>query len=382
MVLACSTTDWEPLSEGVLRDQRAAYDDMRERCPVARSEALGWSVFRHADVRRILFDPDTFSNVVSSRRSVPNGMDPPEHTRFRRLIDPCFASTRVQAFEPRCRAIADHLAGALPDGGRFEFMEAFAQPFAVRAQCAFVGWPADMHAPLAAWVERNQAAVREQDREALAANARVFEGHVETLLRTRREGGATNGVIDGLLRERVDGRRLREEEIVSILRNWTVGEVGTIAAALGIVARFLSDNAPLQTLLRSDPTPLPAVIEEALRMHGPLVTNRRITTRAVRIGGRWIDAGEPISLNWVAANRDGRAFGEPNTFRLDRDPASNLLYGAGIHACPGAGLARMELRVAIEELLRHTAGLAPADVPAQPARYPASGFGTLPLRLR
>ena len=78
--------DWEPTSDALLRDQRAAYDDMRERCPVAYSELMQWSLFRHADITRVLHDPETFSNAVSKRISVPHGIDPPEHTAYRRII--------------------------------------------------------------------------------------------------------------------------------------------------------------------------------------------------------------------------------------------------------------------------------------------------------
>ena len=176
---------------------------------------------------------------------------------------------------------------------------------------------------------------------------------------------------------------MRDEEIVSILRNWTVGEVGTISASVGILVHYISEHADLQQRLSAQPSLLPAAIEEILRIHGPLVANRRITTRPVEIGGRKIGAGERISLIWISANRDGRVFEDPEAFRLDRDPAANLLYGAGIHVCPGAPLARMEMRVAIEELLAHTTRIEPIpDRPPTSAVYPASGFATLPLRIR
>ena len=95
------SNDWNPRSENVLEDQIAAYDDMRHRCPVAHSEYLHWSLFRHADVVRALNDHETFSNVVSSHLSVPNGMDPPQHTGYRRLIEPYFNPQRMAAFAGR-----------------------------------------------------------------------------------------------------------------------------------------------------------------------------------------------------------------------------------------------------------------------------------------
>src|SRR5690606_29101115 len=101
--------DWEPLSANVQSDQPAAYDDLRHRCPVAHSEALGWSLFRHEDVLRALAQPETFSSVVSAHRSVPSGMDPPEHTAYRAALAPLLARERMLAFEPTCRRIAREL---------------------------------------------------------------------------------------------------------------------------------------------------------------------------------------------------------------------------------------------------------------------------------
>jgi len=168
-----------------------------------------------------------------------------------------------------------------------------------------------------------------------------------------------------------------------VLRNWTVGEIGTISAALGILAHHLSEHPDLQQQLRTQPSLLPAAIEEILRIHGPLVANRRITTRAVEIGGRKIAAGERISLIWISADRDGRVFEDPETYRPHRDQTANLLYGAGIHVCPGAPLARMEMRVAVEELLARTAGIDfIREQPPTTAVYPGSGFATLFLRIR
>ena len=377
--------DWNPVSDAVLRDQRAAYDEMRERCPVAYSEFLGWSVFRHRDVVRVLNDPATFSNAVSTHLSVPNGMDPPEHTAYRRIIEPYFQPEKMTAFEPQCRQIAASLAASLLGRGDVELISEFAQLFAVRVQCAFLGWPPHMHETLKLWTQRNSAASLTQDRPVLVALAEEFTGHVLALLHSRRAAGtpAQDDIVASLLEQQVNGRKLQDDEIVSLLRNWTVGEVGTMAASVGILVGFLCEHPDLQQRLRVKPLLLPEAIEEILRLHGPLVNNRRVTTCPVDIGGRRIGAGQRISLNWIAANRDGRAFDNVNACQLDRDQSANLLWGAGIHICPGAPLARMEIRLAMEELLGRTTRI--SLVPDQPptwAVYPASGFATLPVALR
>lgn len=377
--------DWNPANEEVIRDPRAAYDTLREQCPVAHSDALGWSVFRHADVVRALHDPATFSSVVSSHVSVPNGMDPPEHTGYRRLIEPYFASERIAAFTPMCRQIAATQVTSLLAREEVELMDALAHPFAVQVQCEFLGWPPAMHEALRLWVRKNHQATLAGDRVAMASIAREFEGYVDDLLRSRHTPGdhAEHDIAASLMAQQVNGRPLRDDEIASILRNWTVGEVGTIAAAIGILAHYLADHTELQQRLRLQPALLPAAIEEILRIHGPLVANRRVATRAVTLGGRQIGAGERISLNWVAANRDPAVFNRPDQFRLDRDPHANLLYGAGIHVCPGAPLARMELIVVMQELLGQTRLISlPAGRRPTLAVYPASGFDSLPLHVR
>ncbi len=219
----------------------------------------------------------------------------------------------------------------------------------------------------------------------MAEIAGEFEAYIDGLLRVSREAGAqaTDDVTASFLHARVRGRPLRDEEIISILRNWTVGEIGTISAAMGILVHFVANHADLQRQLRDQPSLLPEAIDEILRIHGPLVANRRITTRPVQIGGREIGAGERISLIWISADRDGRVFEDPGIVRLDRDPAQNLLYGAGIHVCPGAPLASLEMRAAMEELLGRTTHIEPGPgKPSIKAMYPASGFATLPLRIR
>lgn len=377
--------DWNPKGADVLRDQRAAYDAMRERCPVAYSDLMHWSLFRHEDVLRVLHDHETFSNAVSEHLSVPNGMDPPEHTPYRSVIDRYFSADRMAAYEPICRDIVTDLVCGLLQQDQVELMADFAWPLAARAQCAFLGWPSTLQAPLVSWTHKNHAATFNRDRAAMSEIAREFEGLIDGLVESRLEAGAKpeDDLTMSLMHEKVWGRPLSHEELASILRNWTVGEIGTLAASVGILTQYLAEHNDLQSQLRSRPSLVPAAVEEILRIHGPLVASRRITTRPVEIGGRQIGAGERLTLMWISANRDGRVFAEPDSFRFGRDPEKNLLYGAGLHVCPGAPLARLEMRVFLEELLARTENvqLIPGSQPGN-AVYPASGFSRLPLVLQ
>ena len=175
-------SDWDPRSEAVLRDQRVAYDEMRERCPVAYSEFMQWSLFRHEDMTRVLHDHETFSNAVSQHLTVPNGMDPPEHTAYRRIVERYFTAQRMDAFEPACREIAADLVQNARVSGEVELMADLAQPFAVRVQCAFLGWSPTWHGPLARWTQKNYEATLVQDRQALSEIAREFEGFIDDLI--------------------------------------------------------------------------------------------------------------------------------------------------------------------------------------------------------
>lgn len=377
--------DWDPRSHAVQKDQIAAYDRMRRMCPVARSRYGYTSLFKHADVLRALTDTGTFSNVVSARHpSVPNGMDAPRHTCFRQIIDGYFSAARMRDFEPSCRALAQDLVFAWLRSDNLDFLTGFAWEFAVQVQCRFMGWPVELHEPLRKWMLKNHAATYAIDAHAMGVVAREFDGYVSALLDRRRRAGASapDDVTTRLLGETVDGRPLSGEQITSIVRNWTVGEVSTIAAALGILAEYLAVRPVLQQRLREQPSLLPAAIDEILRIHGPLVLSRRCVTRAVTIRGRLLVPGERVALIWPSANRDEEVFGDPDEFRLDRDPALNLLYGSGSHACPGAPLARLELQTAVHTLLQATRSLAlaPGCVPVR-ATYPASGYAGLELRV-
>lgn len=372
--------DWDPRAPEVLADQVHAYDALRSRCPVAHSDYLGWSLLRHDDVAAAAADHATFSSRVSAHLSVPSGMDPPEHTPHRQINERYFTADRMSSLEPELRRIAATLVDELPRGVPVEVMEELGEPYALQAQSAFMGW-SDADGTLSGWARRNHAATLSGDRTATAAVAREFDDHIRGVL-ARRRVGPTADVTSELLRETVGGRPLTDDEIVSVVRNWTAGELGTIAASVGILAHALGTRPEVQAHLRARPGDIGPATDELLRITPPLVANRRVTTCPVQVGGRDLAAGERVTLLWASANRDEAVFGDPDEFRLDRDPAANLLYGTGIHACPGAPLARLELRVLVEELLGRTRTLAPAAAAAAvPAHYPAGGFATVTMVL-
>ena len=369
--------DWNPRAQHVLNDPLNYYDRMRKQCPVAYSDYLGWSLFRHQDISEVLHDHKTFSSAVSVHISVPNSMDPPEHAAYRQIVESYFSADAMRDFEPVCRNLARKLIGQLSSEKPFDCIEHLAEPYALYGQCAFLGWPEEKLNDLQLWMKSNQAAVLTGDRAAIAEVAVNFHHMVTDLLASKRDLDITD-VMGSLTRVEVNGRPLSDEEIVSILRNWTGGEVGTISAAIGIIIYFLVRRQDIQHTLRLQPERIPEAIDEILRIHGPLLTNRRLATQPVKICGRDIQAGERLTLFWAAANRDENVFANPQSFQWGRDQQNNLLYGSGIHICPGAPLARMELRIFVEELLTHAHQLVAAQSqPPSHVAYPAGGFDKL-----
>lgn len=289
---------WKPESEGVQADQLNALDQMREKCPVAHSDFMGASLFRHEDICRVLHDNETFSNAVSQHLSIPNGMDPPEHTLYRRIIDKYFTSARKETYEPLCRKTAIELISKLPFNREIELMSTLALPFAVRNQFAFLDWPANLHDRLVHWMQRNHDATFKRDHPAMSEIAREFEALINDLIEIRTEAGAKfeGDIIASLMHERGYGRPLSNEEIASILRNSTVGEIGTISSAVGILIHFIAHYPELQRQLRSDVSLMPEANEEILRIRGPLLSNRCVTTRPVEIAGQQLEAEERLSF--------------------------------------------------------------------------------------
>jgi cytochrome P450 len=212
--------------------------------------------------------------------------------------------------------------------------------------------------------------------------AQLFSEHVKTNLDKHRAAPCDeeDDVKDRLLRTEIDGVRLNDDQIVSLLRNWVAGH-GTVAAALSILVFHLAQNIKLQDQLRGKPSLIPMVLEKILRVDDPLVVNRRVTTREVKIHDRTISKGESRSLMWIAANRDPRVFNDTNVVEFERNTKEGLVWGHGIHFCLGTPLARLEMHVVLEELLSRTKRFELVGNNQQRAVYPSNGFAKLFLHL-
>lgn len=364
-------------------DQIETLDALRRRGRVVWSRAHGWMVLGHHEARTVLEQHDTFSNRVSRNLSVPNGMDPPEHSRYRPLVDRFFDSASMAAFRPRCEELVTELIDSLPRGTDIDAVTVLGEELALWIQVAFVGWPPHLTGYLRQWVRSNREATRSGDRGATERVAEEFAVQVQEILDQRLGLGADapNDATTALLRSRVDGRPLEAEEITSILRNWTMGEVGTITAAVGVIVHHLAAHRDVQDRLRARPEEVSAAVDEMLRIDGPLMANRRVATREVELGGKRFEEGDPVTIMWPSVNRDEEVFGDPDRFAPEENSPDNLLYGAGIHVCPGAPLARMQLTILTTRLLAATSGIEASPETPERATFPEGGYAALWVRL-
>jgi cytochrome P450 len=367
-------------------DLRQTYDALRSRCAVAHKDGK-WVILRHAEVVAAATDPGTFSSRVTARRDIPNTLDDADHAAYRAVVERYLTDERVALEEEQCRGHAIAIVDALPRGVTVKTIASIGIPFAVRSQSSWLGWPPDLEDELVEWIRDNHAATRSGDRDRTTEVADRFDRMIHGLLDARRDAPPTD-VTGQLMNDTVNGRPLTDEEIVSTLRNWTAGDLGSLATSVGVIVHFLADNPEIQqelrTLARSgECSALEAAVEEILRIDDPFVSNRRVATRAVGVGGEQIPEGGQVLLNWTAANRDPLAFGDPDRYDPARNAEANLVFGIGPHACPGRSLTLMELQVILEELLGRTRWIEPApDRPAIRETPPVGGWARVPVVLR
>lgn len=369
------------------RDLRAYTDQLRPNHPVVRNRRGEWVLLRHADVVEVALDPDTYSSAVSAHLQVPNGLDGAAHRAARLTLDRYFEPQELAGFEPVFREIARDLVNALPHGVAVDAVGQIGARFAVRAQSAWLGWPAKLEPRLLEWMSANHAATRSGDRERTAAVAGDFDSIIRSVLKPRRAMGdrAPNDVTTRLMRDTIDGRSFTEAELVSVLRNWTGGDLGSIALCVGVIFAYLAEHPDGQDRLREGvgDDELDAVVDEILRIDDPFLSNRRKTTCPVHVAGVDLPAGATVKLHWTSANRDEAVFGDPDRFDPQSNASRNLVYGIGTHVCPGRPLATMELRVLVQEVLAATGaiGLAHTDR-AEREVSPVGGFRRVPVILR
>lgn len=337
------------------RDLRAYTDELRPAHAMVRNTRGEWVLLRHADVVAAALDAETFSSDVSRYLQVPNGLDGAAHRAARESLDQFFTAEALAEFEPVFRSLAKSLVAALPTDTAVNAVDEIGAQFAVRAQSGWLGWPTELEPRLLAWVAANHAASRSGDQQRTAEVAAEFTAIIESVLRPRQAAGdaAPDDVTTHVMRTQVAGRPFTDEELISILRNWTGGDLGSIALCVGVLCAYLADHPDLQDHLATGVSEqeFNAVIDEIIRIDDPFPSNRRKTTCPVHIAGTDLAEGAVVKLHWMAANRDTTVFAYPDRFDPVTNAEHNIVYGIGPHVCPGRGLATMELRILLQELL-------------------------------
>ncbi|EPH02828.1 hypothetical protein HMPREF1531_02140 [Propionibacterium sp. oral taxon 192 str. F0372] len=357
-------TDTLPIIDFSGADERALTDALRPDNAVVRNSKGEWILLRHRDVVAAATDDITFSSAVSAHQQIPNGLDGEKHTAARALIDAYLSADALAPHAASFEKIAHDMVASLPKGEPFDAVNELGAHFAVRAMTAWLGWPQEMEPRLLDWVQENNDATRSGDRKRTAQVAADFDAMIREVLEPRMTGSGHNDVTAQLVADRSLGRELSETELVSILRNWTGGDLSSMALCVGCVVDFLARAPHIQERLRSKDASdeeIDAIIDEILRIDDPFVTNRRRTTCPVNLDGIEIGTGEIVRLNWTSANRDEQRFGDPAAFDPEKNRPHNLVYGIGRHACPGRLLSTMELRAVVKALMndRSTLSIAP-----------------------
>lgn len=376
----------EKFADGRDTDYRQTLDERRRTCPVMHGEDGSYTLLSHSDVRAAALDATTFSSAVSAHRALPNSLDGAEHRAYRELIDKYMTPDAVAQQEPQCRAHAQRIMEGFGPGQMVDAIAAIGTPFAVRTQSTWLGWPTAVEDALVSWVADNQRAAGSGDRTLHAEIAERFDSIVRGILDQHRLG-TQDDVTWALMNDRVNGVPLDDVELVSILRNWTAGDLGSLAASIGVIVYALANDQALQEELRwlcSEGRTLDFedALEELLRIDDPFVSNRRITTVDTVVSGVEVPAGSRIYLNWTAANRDPKVFANPDQFDPAANMDDNLVFGIGPHICPGRELTLMELRVMVWEMLASTTWIHLAEHDfAQRETAPGNGWATVPVIL-
>jgi cytochrome P450 len=383
--------DFDPLQPETFDSPHEDYRRLRKECPVAHSDAWGgfWALMKHSDVVYAASESDIFitskQNVVPkvafTGRRPPLHLDPPEHTPYRKALNPLLSERRIRQFEPRIREICARLLDKMVEKGGGDICSEFSARMPIEVFAMWMNLPQDQANTLAEVGRRYNIAVQSNDTEATRESSLKLYDMARALVADRKANplSPTEDAASALLAARVDGEPLPEEMIVGTIRQVLV--VGIIAptVVIGSICVHLSRDRALQTKLRNERHLIPAAIEEFLRLYTPYRGFARTAKQDVCVRGRTIPVGEPIALVYASANRDEEVFPNPDEFRLDRpNMKESVAFGRGPHMCMGAALARLELTVALDELLARTKGFHVSGE-IVPTRMPEIGALRVPL---
>jgi cytochrome P450 len=350
---------WDYMSAGHHDMKWEIFDYARERCPVVRTEEGGgfWLVTRYEDVKRVLEDWQTFSSTESpitpSAVSLcPITDDPPIQTAARQLLNPLFSRGAVAKHEPAMRATTRALIANWIDRGSVELLTEFSGPY-VAAILTEVIFPELGPEDLA---RASGIALRSSEDPSPQVFIDLF-GLCSKYLATVRERGVTeDGVVYRLLNGTFDGEPISEDKQLGVLGILMLGGLDTTRGAIGNIAYRVATTPGAEDRLR-DPAWVRRDLDEFLRLDSPVSCMARVATRDVELNGAHIKAGERVQVRYDSANRDSSRFRDADTLVFDEARSGHAAFGFGVHRCIGSNLARLQIEIAFDELLKQVKNL-------------------------
>jgi cytochrome P450 len=374
------TDEWvehhfDHLSPELARDFHPTLARAREKCPVAHSDAYGggfWVLTRYEDVLRTAQNWQTFSSeqgitipttpeaaAAPQMKILPVTIDPPLQRTFKRLINTHFTPARVAPWEEPTRVLVNQLIDGFVERGECDFMGEFARTLPGRAFFELA-----LHAPTEDLAEVNgwatQASLPDPGDSVLK-----LAMWIHALTERRRGEGPRGDVVDAVMAADIEGRPIEVAEMIGTLQLLVLGGLETTAGVLGAAMIRFCRQPDIPELLRERPELIPRAVEELLRLDGSFVCIARTARVDGEVGGHQVRAGERVLMYWASANRDPAEFADPEVFDPERARNRHIAFGAGPHRCVGSNLARMNLRVAIHEMVNrlHDVQLKPdADI--------------------
>jgi cytochrome P450 len=352
---------YDIFSDEFRADPHTQFQAMRSGCPVAHSERWGgsWMVAGYDDVRDLARDAERFTSravEVAGPLEAAGGLylppltsDPPEHRPHRDVLMPYFMPAKVAEMEPMIRAEARRLVDDLARRGGGDVIEDFAQPLTLAVLTSILGVPSG--GQFTDWMIR-MIRVGPKDQAVRAETVKEIISYLDGLLEEReRTGNSSDDLLSYLNRTELDGEPLSRKHKIGAGFLVLIAGADTTWSAIGSTLWHLATNPRDRQRLLDEPELLDTALEEFLRYYAP-VTVGRLATEDVKAGGRCVHAGERLLLPFAAANRDPAIFDDPEQLKVDRRRNRHLTFGSGAHRCLGSNLARLELRITLQEWLR------------------------------
>uniref|UniRef100_A0AAU2V622 Cytochrome P450 n=1 Tax=Streptomyces sp. NBC_00003 TaxID=2903608 RepID=A0AAU2V622_9ACTN len=362
-----------PFDDTYHADPYATYALMHGEGKVHRIEtpvgAPSWYVTGYEEVRQGLGDKRLVRNIKHASAAyrdnlaVPSAFlsntlaseDPPNHTRLRKFMNRAFAIRRIRALRPRIEEITEQLIDAMGESGETDLVSALAAPLPITVIGDMLGVPEEDRGNFAYWSDTILSLDRAASKEAGDSMLAFLQG----LIAKRRTEPGDDVVSEWITTRDDDGNELTEEELVGLGFMMLLGGYDTTVGMIGGAVMALLDNPERLAQLRDDPAKLPDAVEEFLRYYGTAHTSaRRFAAEDFELGGTTIHAGDQVMLCMAAADRDPERFEDPDTLSFDRPDNHHVAFGYGPHYCPGSELARLEMSVALEAVLRRLPNLA------------------------